>query len=446
VSLEEAVEPLSSIVSDIKRKAFVAKQSFKQLNDGLTADESASIRLYTMGWPPQEKCLYFSLNKCLRDKQRENLKPWFLFLKLFLTALEKLPTLTCVVFRGVKMNLVDRYPPGSTCIWWGFSSCTTNVEALQLEKFLGQTGDRTLFVIECQSGKNIRQHSYYECENEILLPPGRQLLVVGCLNLGNGLHLVQLKETEPSIVLIEPVFVEKKMFLPTGSNQVKFPLQIVKQNPKLDSKINKYQRSAKVNLTFEELTDQDMPTIVNDVIISKASIELDLSNNQITSEGVSILALALNKNTTLKALSLLSNQVSDQGIHSLAKVLSLHNSTLTTLGLGSNEITDEGIQYLAQMLRTNQTLLVLTLQNNQISSRGVELLMDTLARSNKKLAALNISSNTLINDSCVDSIINMFTVNQALREFYMIRCSLSSTSIKKIQQATKSKRNFEVHV
>jgi Ran GTPase-activating protein (RanGAP) involved in mRNA processing and transport len=446
VSLEEAVEPLSRILSDIKRKAYVAKQSFKQLNDGLTPNESAAIKLYTMGWLPHEQCLYFSLNKCLRDKERENLKPWFLFLKLFLTALEKLPSSTCVAFRGVKMNLADKYPPGSTFIWWGFSSCTMNVNTLQMEKFLGKTGDRTLFVIECYSGKNICQHSYYEHENEILLPPARQLLVVGCLDLGNGLHLVQLKETEPSIVLIEPVSVEKKIFLPADSSQVKFPLQIVKQNPKLDSKINKYQRSTRVNLTYEELTDQDMPTIVNEVIISKASTELDLSNNQITSEGVSILALALHKNTTLKALSLLSNQVSDQGIFSLVKVLSVHNSSLTTLGLGSNEITDDGIQYLAEMLRTNQTLLVLTLQNNQIGNRGVVLLMDTLARFNKRLAVLNISSNTLINDSCVDSIINMFTSNQTLREFYMIKCSLSSTSIKKIQHATKSKRNLDVHV
>ncbi|CAF3697278.1 unnamed protein product [Rotaria sp. Silwood1] len=402
--------------------------------------------LYTMDWEPHEKCLYFSLNKCLRDKQREALKPWFLFLKLFLTALTKLPSLSRMVFRGVKMNLTDRYPPGSTFIWWGFSSCTTNVNTLQSKKFFGKTGDRTLFAIECHSGKDIRQHSYYQYENEILLPPARQFTVVGCLDQGNGSYLVQLKETEPSIVLIEPVSVETNLTLSAIDPEVEWLSPILTQKSKLDAKINQYQRFTRVNLTFEELTDQDMPTIVNEIILFKTCKELDLTNNQITSQGVSILAAALQKNTTLKALSLLSNHVSDEGIRSLAESLSVHNSTLTTLGLGSNDITDEGVKYIANMLRTNQTLMVLTLQNNQISSRGVELLMDTLGRFNKRLTILNISSNTLINDSCVDSIIRMLTSNQTLKEFYVIKCSLSSISIRKIQQAAKLKRGFDLHV
>jgi len=446
VSLEKAVEPLFSIVLDIKRKAYVAQQSCKQPADGLTPDESASIMLYTMEWEPYEECLYFSLNKCLRDKQRHTLKPWFLFLKLFLTALDKLPSLSCIVFRGIKTNLIDRYQPDSTFIWWGFSSCTTNVNTLQSEKFLGKTGDRTLFAIECHSGKNIRQHSYYQYENEILLPPARQFAVIGSLDQGNGLHLVQLKEIEAPIVLIEPVSAERNFSLPAGNTQVESPLQISNPNSKLDSKIDKYQRSTRVNLTFEELTDQDMPTIVNKAIIFKACTELDLSNNQITSQGVSILASALHKNTTLKALSLLSNHVCDKGIHSLAEALSVHNSTLTMLGLGSNEITDEGVKYVAQILRTNHTLIALTLQNNRIGSQGVELLMETLTRFNRKLEILNISSNTLINDSCVDSVINMLTRNQTLKEFYMIKCSLSSISIRKIQQAAKSKKFLDLHV
>jgi hypothetical protein len=446
VSLEEAIEPLVSIVSDVKRKAYVAKKNSEQPADGLTPDESASIVLYTMEWEPYEKCLYFSLNECLRDKQRETLQPWLLFLKLFLTALDKLPSLSCIVFRGVKMNLIDKYPRDSTVIWWGFSSCTTNVSVLKSEKFLGKTGDRIMFAIECHSGKNIRQHSYYQHENEILLPPARQFTVVGSLDQGNGLHMVQLKEIDPSIVLIEPVSGEQNLSLSPRSARDDSSLSIPNQNSKFASKINKYQNFTKVNFTFEDLTDDDMPIIVNQIIMLKVCTELDLSNNQITSRGVSILASALKKNTTLKTLTLLNNRVSDEGIHSLTESLSLHNSTLTMLGLGSNDITDEGAKYLAQILRNNQTLISLTLQHNQIGSRGVEILMETLARFNKRLEILNISSNTLINDSCVESVINMLVRNQTLKEFYMIKCSLSSASIKKIQQAAKSKKAFDLHV
>ena len=446
VSLEKAVEPLVNAVPDIKRKAYIAKQSFAQPIDPLTSDESASIMLYTMEWEPHEKCLYFCLNKCLRDKRRETLKPWFLFLKLFLTALDKLPSLTCVVYRGVKMNLIDRYQKDSTFIWWGFSSCTTNVNTLQSEKFFGKKGDRTLFSIECHSGKNIRAHSYYQYENEILLPPARQFVVGGSLDQGHGSYFIQLKEVDPPIVLLEPVSIAKEVTLSTDGIHIEYSSTISQNNSKLDDKITKYQRSARVNLTFEDLSDEDMPQIVNELVISKACTALDLSNNQITSQGVSILAAALRTNTTLQVLSLLSNHVSDQGIISLAESLSLHNSTLTTLGLGSNDITDKGVQYLAQILRTNTTLTVLTLQNNQVGSRGVDLLMDTLARFNKRLTTLNISSNTLINDSCVDSVIRMLTLNQTLQEFYMIKCSLSSTTIRKIQKTSESRQDLDVYV
>lgn len=435
VSVEEAIKPLVDIVSDIERKTYVAKQSCKQFNDGLTVDESSAIRLYTMGWHPNEKSLYFCLNKYLRDKQRDNLKPWFLYLKLILTGLEKLPSLTCIAFRGVKMNLSERYPIDLTFIWWGFSSCTLNANILQKEHFLGKTGDRTLFVIECYSGKDIHQHSYYEHENEILLPPARQFRVVASVNLGNGLHLIQIKEIQPKFSLIEPICV--------NNNQIQFPLEIIKQNEHIDQKINKYQHSTRINLTFENLTDQDMPIVVNQAILSKASTEIDLSNNQIKSEGLFILSSVLYKNTTLQVLSLLSNEITDEGIRSLSDVLSSYNSTLTTLGLGSNQITDQGVQYLSQMLTFNRTLTVLTLQNNKISSRGVELLMNTLTHSNSTLTILNLSSNILIDNSCVQSIIQMFNNNQTLREFYMIKCNLSTTNIKTIQQITKLKRNFE---
>lgn len=92
VSLEEAVEPLVDILHDVKRMASWAKwQRATPPADGLTTDESAAITLYSMEWTPREKCLYFALNATLRDENRQTLKPWFLFLKLFLTALFRLP-------------------------------------------------------------------------------------------------------------------------------------------------------------------------------------------------------------------------------------------------------------------------------------------------------------------------------------------------------------------
>jgi hypothetical protein len=70
---------------------------------------------------------------------------------------------------------------------------------------LGSSGKRTMFTIECFSGKDIRQHSDFQSEDEILLPPGRQFKVTSCLAQGPDLYLIHLKETEPEYPLLEAV-------------------------------------------------------------------------------------------------------------------------------------------------------------------------------------------------------------------------------------------------
>ncbi|CAF4982735.1 unnamed protein product, partial [Rotaria magnacalcarata] len=92
VSLEEAVVPLVPILPDVQAHAYVAKLKCKKPADNLTQDESASIMLYTMGWEPLDKCLYVVLNDTLRAKNRQQKLPfWYLYLRLFLNALFRLP-------------------------------------------------------------------------------------------------------------------------------------------------------------------------------------------------------------------------------------------------------------------------------------------------------------------------------------------------------------------
>jgi hypothetical protein len=206
VSLEEAIAPLVSILPEIQDYAYVAKQRAKPVPaDGLTRDESASIILYSMEWEPHDECLYFALNTTLRAEDRRKLKPWFSYLKLILTALGQLPSSGRTVYRGVKLNLSKQYPEGKTFVWWGFSSCTSAMGVLENEQFLGKTGERTMFAIECDSGKDISRHSYYQSEKEILLLAARHFIVESSLQPAPGLHIIQLKETKSPISLLQPV-------------------------------------------------------------------------------------------------------------------------------------------------------------------------------------------------------------------------------------------------
>ena len=204
VSLEEAVENLGQILPRIQNYAYVAKKQCKNPADNLTPDESASIMLYTMGWEPSSTCLYSILNATLRSKDRQKLKPWFLYLRLLLNALFRLPRISQTVYRGVKLDLSQQYVVGDTIEWWGFSSCTHTMMALQSELFLGKTGVRTMFAIECLNGKDISKHSYFETEDEILLLPATQFKVISCLDQGD-LKMVQLREVIPRFPLLHTI-------------------------------------------------------------------------------------------------------------------------------------------------------------------------------------------------------------------------------------------------
>ncbi len=91
--------------------------------------------------------------------------------------------------------------------WWGVSSCTTDLEVLESNKFLGKHGLRILFSIEYINGKSIVNHSHFKnIEKEIILMLGSFFQVMGQLNPTPEVHIIHLKEITPPITLIKPTF------------------------------------------------------------------------------------------------------------------------------------------------------------------------------------------------------------------------------------------------
>jgi hypothetical protein len=207
VTLEEAIEPVSGFFNEIEDYIQVALHNCQNPADGLDQQESASIHLYTMEMDDGPS-LYSLFNESLRAAIRDNLKPWFLYLKLFLTALYKLPSQNKRVWRGIKgVDLSSQYKAGTKFAWWGVSSCTADMKLLESEKFLGKTGQRTLFSIECINGKSIGKHSYFkQIEQEIILIPGSYFEVIGQLSPAPDLYIIELKEILPPMTLVKPPF------------------------------------------------------------------------------------------------------------------------------------------------------------------------------------------------------------------------------------------------
>ena len=198
VSLEEAVHPLLTLalVPDLDQMISTIKRSNYLAKDGLNHNESASIALFSLEWKPKETSFYVALNSTLQVADRRQLQPWFSYLRLLKSALEKLPSGSSrrTVHHSIKLNLTAQYPAGRAFVWWSLTRCTASLEGLNKECSLGQTGARTLFIIDCSSGKNIRQHSYDGDEDDVLLPPGCHLQVTSCFNAGNGLHVIHLTD------------------------------------------------------------------------------------------------------------------------------------------------------------------------------------------------------------------------------------------------------------
>ncbi|CAF2937347.1 unnamed protein product [Rotaria sp. Silwood2] len=175
--------------------------------DQLTVDESASIRLYTIEWEGSHRSLYSKLNRTLKTADCKELRPYFKYLKLFLTALVKLPCIpSMTVWRGVTKDFSANFLPGKFVSWWAFSSCTTAMSVLENNMYLGTTGSRTLFSVETINGRAIRAHSHFATEDEIILLPGTYMQVQSQMSPAKDLHIIHLRQVIPKETLLELPF------------------------------------------------------------------------------------------------------------------------------------------------------------------------------------------------------------------------------------------------
>lgn len=204
VSLKEAINPISYLFKNIEEYLWIAEENCKNPENNLTNDESASICLYTMKFSSGPS-LHTLLNKQLQDEDRERIKPWFLYLKLFFTAIYKVPSSQIKVWRGAYViDLTSKYKVGEKIVWWGFGSCTIDMEILEKEYFLNKNDLRTIFSIESFNGTNISSHSYYRNKpSEILLLPGSHFEVINISKPSSNLHIIHLKQIQPQFPLLE---------------------------------------------------------------------------------------------------------------------------------------------------------------------------------------------------------------------------------------------------
>src|SRR5690606_9810820 len=110
-------------------------------------------------------------------------------------ALYKLPAFQGKVCRGVKGDVSKEFKSKekTEIVWNSFSSTTLSSKTLDSPMFLGKSGTRAVFFIDCKSGRNIAQLSSCPSEDEILLLPCSSFMVEQVLVQGD-LTIVNLTE------------------------------------------------------------------------------------------------------------------------------------------------------------------------------------------------------------------------------------------------------------
>ncbi len=192
VPIEKALEPIEPQIDDLPYYIKTAKKHCHFPSEhGLSKDESAAIYIYTMEWG--DTTLYRVLNKALRSENRQALKIWFPYLKLFDIALDKLPTVKEILWRGIPLDIGTNFAKNQVEIWWSVNSCSSSVDVIK--DFLGNNTNSTLFLIEALNGKNVSGYTKYENEDGIILRIGTQFGVKSnALDHPNGSHVVHLVE------------------------------------------------------------------------------------------------------------------------------------------------------------------------------------------------------------------------------------------------------------
>ncbi|UJR20431.1 hypothetical protein I4U23_023562 [Adineta vaga] len=401
ISLENAVKPLVEILPEILEKVTQAKDNCKNPSDGLSSDESAAIYLFSMRSLPYDQCVYFVLNKTLRDQNHAQLNRWKCYLSLLYTALNRLPSTRITFHQEIEHDRTRQIRRDNYLVFWDFTFCSLSVKLPQsFKQTTFYTKTRTVFAFECRNAKFIERHSSDPSRNEYLLLP-TQFQFVRYLDRRNDLEIIQVKEYELSLPLIDfydmssgyrssipPKTVPSSTVTTTIERDV-----AAYSNPRLKRLIDLHQHHGEMNLTYQNLTMNDMSIITQHAIIGKACRKLLLDNNYITLECMSILVTALSNNYSLKELYLRETGLYDLSVEILAQTLTSNISSIQLLSLTRNYITDQGVRYLAEMLKTNTNITQLYLADNQISKRGVKLLTDIIRHENKTLKYFDLDSN-----------------------------------------------------
>ncbi|XP_067260695.1 ribonuclease inhibitor-like isoform X6 [Chanodichthys erythropterus] len=143
--------------------------------------------------------------------------------------------------------------------------------------------------------------------------------------------------------------------------------------------------------------------------------KLTLFDCNITTEGCAALTSALRSNSHLREVDLSENKIGDEGLTLLSDGLKYPHCKLEKLKLYDCNIADEGCAALTSALRSDSHLRELNLSDNKIGDEGLTLLSDGLKDPHCKLEKLTLWGCNITAEGC-DALTSALRSNSHLRE------------------------------
>ena len=144
-------------------------------------------------------------------------------------------------------------------------------------------------------------------------------------------------------------------------------------------------------LEAQDFVAQAAALIARDIRRHPTLTELVIYNNRITPKALVSLVENLQENECLRILNLTKNEIGDEGAMVLSELLAVNN-TLTEINLEGTQISDQGVSFMMRALRLNKNLQLesISLLDNNIGDEGTFAIGEFL-ETNPNLKTLKVS-------------------------------------------------------
>ncbi|KAG8445201.1 hypothetical protein GDO86_010107 [Hymenochirus boettgeri] len=150
-----------------------------------------------------------------------------------------------------------------------------------------------------------------------------------------------------------------------------------------------------LHLCKHEMTDFGVQRLCDALLENSHLKYLDLGCNKITRDGVKCLADVLKSNKTLEILDLSSNRMEDEGVIYIAEAIHLYNNSLKALSVVSNNITGKGLQALTAAIKANDCLLYVYIWGNILDKDASEAFSHLLESGRLSLLSTDVRPYTV---------------------------------------------------